>query len=455
MPAFSELVLVDEDHSALQTDGVEFVRKLEGEISTLTLEQLLSGTSSTPKIAIEISSSRSERSKRDRKRVRPNHVEYLDVYTVRARRAYSPISGELHIDVGERAIKEAIWIAEQKILQRFALRSPEIDEELYLKFNLVGTSRNYVKAMRSIEQVAPTDSTVLIRGESGTGKEITARAIHHFSKRKEGPFVPINCGAFSDDLLLSELFGYKKGAFTGALEDRIGLLEHADGGTLFLDEIDSLSPRAQTSLLRFLQENEIRPLGSRTPKHIDARVLAASNKNLKTLVKSERFREDLLYRIDVLGVTLPALRQRGEDIVLICQHVLSRIAAELNQKSKYLSLDVMEQIQDNKWPGNFREIESALLRAFIMTDQTLISDVSTLFSEPEIDEVPRKLPLGSFSREKNSLIRQFESDYLRKVLAETNGNVTKAAEIAKKERRAFSRLMAKHEIQRSAYVKAS
>ena len=254
----------------------------------------------------------------------------------------------------------------------------------------------------------------------------------------------INCGGFSDDLLLSELFGYKKGAFTGAIEDRAGLLEHANKGTLFLDEVDALSPRAQTALLRFLQDNEIRPIGSSTTKNTDVRIVAASNKNLKALVKADLFREDLLYRLDVLAVNLPALRQRGQDISLISQHILSRIAQELDQPAKYLSVQLIDAIGKQRWPGNFREIESALLRAFLMSPGTLIEDEASLSSEPEIDDLPRKPPLGSFSLEKNSLIRNFEHEYLRKVLAQTGGNVSRAAAIAKKERRAFTRLMAKH-----------
>ena len=456
MPAFSTLALIKNEDPAEWSELIKFSQKFGLSVEKfLSLDDLIENSAKTPTIILTLFSNKSRGRKTRENRVRQNHVEFLDVFKLATKSGYSLLDGELHVDSDLNGVLEALSIAEQKILQRVALRSPDIDDEIYLRFNLVGNSPNYVKAMRALKRVAKTESTVVIKGESGTGKEVAARAIHHFSTRQTGPFVPINCGAFSDDLLLSELFGYKKGAFTGAVEDRVGLLEFANKGTLFLDEVDSLSPRAQTALLRFLQDNEIRPIGSRTTKNTDVRIVAASNKNLKTLVTSGLFREDLLYRLDVLAVNLPALRQRGHDIALISQHILSRISQELGQPAKYLSLQLTEAIQTQRWPGNFREIESALLRAFLMSSGTLIEDVASLSSEPEIDDLPRKPPLGSFSREKNSLIRNFENEYLRKVLAETGGNVSKAAAIAKKERRAFTRLMAKHGIKRDSYIKAS
>lgn len=455
MPAFSDLVLIQNDDTAESSELLKFAEKAGfAGAKFVSLNTLIKNGEARPTIALSLFPSKSRGRKSRENRVRQNHVEFVDVFKMAKKSGYTPLKGELHFGADAREIFEALSIAEQKILQRVALRSPDIDEELYLRFNLVGNSANYAKAMRTLKRVAKTESTVLIKGESGTGKEVAARAIHHLSKRTTGPFVPINCGAFSDDLLLSELFGYKKGAFTGATEDSVGLLEHANKGTLFLDEVDALSPRAQTALLRFLQDNEIRPIGSRATKNTDVRVVAASNKSLKTLVKANLFREDLLYRLDVLAVNLPALRQRGQDINLISQHILSQIAQELEQPPKYLSAQLIEAIGKQRWPGNFREIESALLRAFLMSSGTLIDDEASLSSEPEIDDLPRKPPLGSFSLEKNSLIRNFEHEYLRKVLAQTGGNVSRAAAIAKKERRAFTRLMAKHGIKRDSYIEA-
>lgn len=414
-------------------------------------ETLITRTEKIPTVVLSIFPSDIRRGQDRRSRVRQNHVEFVDIFTDSDPGKLDHTHGQISAAVDHTVLTEALSIAEQRILQRISLPSKDVDEDLYRHFNLVGRSPNFVKAMRAIKRVAKAESRVLIRGESGTGKEIAARAIHHFSARSTNTFVPINCGAFNDDMLLSELFGYKKGAFTGALEDRQGLLEHANGGTVFLDEVDALSQRAQVSLLRFLQENEIRALGGRSTKKLNVRVIAASNKNLKTMVGEGTFREDLLYRLDVLSVNLPALRQRGDDLKLICQHILSQIAMELSQESKYLGQSVTDTILSNKWLGNFRELESSLLRAFLSSDSHVISDPSSLSSESQFDEMPRKLPLGSFSHAKNSIIRQFESEYIRQVLAETGGNVTKAAEIAQKERRAFTRLMAKYRISRESF----
>jgi|TARA_B110000971_G_scaffold220922_2_gene266080 DNA-binding NtrC family response regulator len=452
MQETTKIVLIEQDSISLREALTVFARGCPISVNTwCSTADIVTSKDTAPMVVISIFPTEKHKTYVAKSRIRQNHIEFVDVFIENAKKGFDHTAGQLHAQAGAHLIEEALSIAEQKILQRVTLLTPEVDEDLYYRFNLVGRSANFIKAMRAIKRVAKTDSRVIIRGESGTGKEVTARAIHHFSKRSDCAFVPVNCGAFNDDMLLSELFGYKKGAFTGAFEDRLGLLEHAHDGTLFLDEVDALSQRAQVSLLRFLQEGEVRPVGGRSTKTINVRVIAASNKNLKTLVKSGTFREDLLYRLDVLSVQLPALRQREGDLALICQHILSRVAQELNQEAKLLSLDVLNAIQDNQWRGNFREIESALLRAVLSSDGRLIDDPSTLFSDADFEDLPRKLPLSSFRHEKDSLIRQFESEYIRKALTQTGGNVTKAAEIAKKERRAFTRLMAKHGIMRESF----
>ena len=384
-------------------------------------------------------------------RVRPNNFEYLDLFVSTMGKKFTIT--QLSLNDGPERLIERLSIAEQKVLQRYRPRTKGVHEDFYLRFNLIGNSSSFKKSLRSISRVAKTDSRVIIRGETGTGKEIAARSIHHFSQRSNKPFVPINCGAFSDDLLLSELFGHTKGAFTGAEADRKGLIEHADSGTLFLDEVDELSSRAQVALLRFLQEGEIRPLGSRVVKKVNIRVLSASNKSLKKLVKERLFREDLLYRLDVLSVTLLPLRSREDDIFLVAQRILGQIQQELEQDAKYLSLSVIETIKAYEWPGNFREIESALLRAFLMCEKEIITDPESLFSEEVFEQLPRRVELGSFSNEKNTLIRAFEKSYIQRVLSETGGNVSKAANIANKERRAFTRLMTKYDIRRETFLK--
>ncbi len=418
----------------------------------LSLEQLLASSVQVPTIVLSLFSSKTSGSYTGMSRIRPNQLEFIDIFVKRSTRGSSYAKGELHVNAPDIVVHEAIAIAQQKILQRARLSSPDVHEDFFLRFNLVGRSAAFIKSTKSIVRVAQTDSRVLIRGETGTGKEAAARAIHHFSQRQSGPFVPVNCGAFTDDMLLSELFGYKKGAFTGAYEDTTGLLEYADGGTLFLDEVDSLSNRAQVALLRFLQENEIRPIGGRQTKIVNVRIVAATNKDLKALVKTNLFREDLLFRLDILNINLPALRNRGEDLMVISQHILNRIRHELDREPKYLGLSLIKEINSHKWKGNFRELESALLRAYLNTDGDLISDVSAIYSEPELDDLPSKKQVGSFIYEKQSIVAKFENEYIRTVLAQTKGNITRAAQLANKERRAFTRLMSKHGIDRSDYA---
>ena len=418
----------------------------------VTIEQVESSDSNIPTIIVCIYESPEKNEYKERLRVRPNNVEYLDIFFSTHEGTSNP--APLSVNDNQERLETAFSIAEQKILQRHRPRTKGIHDDFYLRFNLVGQSISFKRSMRAIVRVAKTDSRVIIRGETGTGKEIAARAIHHFSGRSSKPFIPINCGAFSDDLLLSELFGHTKGAFTGADSDRQGLLEHASSGTLFLDEVDELTPRAQVALLRFLQEGEIRPVGGRKVRKVDVRVLSASNKDLKPLVRSGKFREDLLYRLDVLPVTLPPLRMRDDDILLVSQKILGQIQQELNQPPKFLSPAVIDEIRSNEWLGNFREIESALLRAFIMSNTEIISDSSLLYSEEVFEKLTTRVTLGSFRSEKDSLIRAFEKDYLERVLKEASGNISHAAKIAHKERRAFARLMAKHGIDRASFVTA-
>ena len=451
MISLCRIVLIENENHLERNALAQFADRYSLQGSWSSLEDLLAGDFQEPTIALALYPSKTSKSFTRLSRVRPNQLEFIDIFVTRSTKGYAHTAGELHASAPDLVVQEALAIAQQKILQRTRLSSSEVHEDFYLQFNLVGRSQAFVKSTRSIIRVAQTDSRVLIRGETGTGKEAAARAIHHFSQRSSGPFVPINCGAFTDDMLLSELFGYKKGAFTGAYEDTTGLLEYANGGTLFLDEVDSLSNRAQVALLRFLQENEIRPIGGKQAKTVNVRIVAATNKDLKALVKAAQFREDLLFRLDILNINLPALRNRSADLLLISQHILSRIQHELERDAKYLGLAVIKEIYANKWQGNFRELESALLRAYLNTDSNLISDVAAIYSEPEFDEIPRKRQVGSFLNEKQSIVAKFEDDYIRTVLTQTKGNVTQAAQLAKKERRAFTRLMSKHGIDRSDY----
>jgi two-component system response regulator HydG len=236
---------------------------------------------------------------------------------------------------------------------------------------LIASSAEMVQVLDLVERVAPTDATVLIRGESGTGKEIIAKALHHASKRAEGRFVAINCGALPETLLESELFGHVKGAFTGAGASKKGLFEEAHGGTLFLDEIGEMTPGLQVKLLRALQSGEVRPVGSTQAITVDARVVAATNRDLEPMIRQGSFREDLFYRLNVIPIVLPPLRERREDIPLLAEHFLARFA-ERQGRVLRLSAGATERLLRYAWPGNVRELENAMERlAILARDETI------------------------------------------------------------------------------------
>lgn len=245
-------------------------------------------------------------------------------------------------------------------------------EREYSYDNLIGKSPQILRIFETIAKIAPYKTTVLITGESGTGKELVARAIHFNSDRKNGPFVAVNCAAIPENLLETELFGYVKGAFTGANQNKKGLFEEADKGTLFLDEIGELPPALQVKLLRVLQENEVRRVGATKPTKVDVRVIAASVKNLEEEVKSGRFRDDLFYRLNVLHIHLPPLRERKDDIPLLVEHFLNKFNQKLNKNIKGVDPEAMRALIENPWKGNVRELENSLERAMVLCDGEMI-----------------------------------------------------------------------------------
>jgi DNA-binding NtrC family response regulator len=332
--------------------------------------------------------------------------------------------------------------AQQKILEDFA------------GMNLVGQSPVFMQLLAFIKRIARCDAAVLIEGETGTGKENAARAIHYLSDRRDGGFVPVNCGAIPDNLLESELFGHEKGAFTDAKTDRPGLVELASAGTLFLDEVDSLSPKAQSALLRFLQTHEYRPLGSRRLKHTDVRVIVATNVNLKKKVETGEFRGDLLFRMNVLSVYIPPLRDRTEDIEAIAVSLLSKYSEQYNSRLKTLHPKSLEWLKAQEWSGNVRELENVLLREFLLSEGPLIKCGSATYPvgmPARVAVEGRSVP--AFQKAKEAAIEAFEIEYVNKVLEITSGNVTEAARIAGKERRAFGKLIKKHSVDKSEYRK--
>ncbi len=324
---------------------------------------------------------------------------------------------------------------------------------------MVGQSERFLQMLDELKQIAQYEEvSVLIKGETGTGKELAARGIHYESPRRDGPFVPVNCGALNDELFLSELFGHEKGAFTDAKQTHKGLLEQANGGTIFLDEIDSLSPRAQVALLRFLQEQEFRPLGSQKLKKSDVRVISASNQNLESLINQGSFREDLFYRLDILDLELPPLRERLGDIELLCQHFLDCFSRQYDQSEKKLHPTTLNWMLDYSWPGNIRELENYLLRMFILTPSEYIYVPVTkgrpFQGHADLPEPSEALSCdGEFNVEKAKAVEQFERQYIHRVLKLTKGNVSLAAKRAGKERRAFGRLVKKYGINRQLYLK--
>jgi Response regulator containing CheY-like receiver, AAA-type ATPase, and DNA-binding domains len=289
----------------------------------------------------------------------------------------------------------------------------------------VGTSKSWIEVLRLVETVAPTDSTVLLQGESGTGKEIIARYVHELSTRTDGPFLSINCGALPESLLESELFGHVKGSFTGAIRDKIGLFGAATKGTFFLDEIGETTAATQVKLLRALQHREVIPVGSTDAVPVDTRVIAATNRDLDEEIRVGNFRSDLYYRLNVIAVHLPPLRQRRDDIPLLAEHFLHRIAEVRGENPKHLTDAALAALAEYAWPGNVRELENAIERAIILTAGDAI-DVNAL---PERVVEPRTEPLVSTRTPPNPTLEAVERAYIMWVLQSESGNKSRAAEV--------------------------
>jgi DNA-binding NtrC family response regulator len=320
-------------------------------------------------------------------------------------------------------------------------RGGESDE--FVRTNLVGESRTWRAVVRLVRQVAPHDVTTLIEGETGTGKDLVARAIHYLGRRREFPFIPINCGALPDTLLESELFGHERGAFTDARERRTGLVAEAHGGTLFLDEIEAMSPRAQVVLLRFLQDQSYLPLGARTVAKADVRIIAASNADLDEEVARGRFRSDLWFRLRVLHLDLPPLRRRSGDIGLLAQLFLDRCARQHRRGPYRLSAHALAVLEAHDWPGNVRELESVITREFLLHeldgDELDVHMQRRRDAEEAGDDAPQE-----FKRAKAIAMAQFERNYVRQLLMRAKGNLSLAARMSRKDRSALNKLVKKH-----------
>ncbi len=318
---------------------------------------------------------------------------------------------------------EELFAAVERAFRKLHARRaawPARDTEASAFSGILGGSEAMRKVFDAVRKAAASKATVLITGESGTGKELVARAIHYNSPRASAPFVPVNCGGIPEGLLESELFGHVRGAFTGATETRAGFFQTADGGTIFLDEISETSLAMQVKLLRVLQEREVYMVGDTRPRKVDVRILAATNKELRSLVEKETFREDLFFRLSVITIAVPRLAERENDVLMLASHFADKFSRECGKSGVRFSDDALNALMSYDWPGNVRELENVVQRAIVMTDGETIRafDLPSLmrFSAPRATQLHRSLA-------------EVEQEHIISVLASVNGNKTRAAEI--------------------------
>lgn len=315
---------------------------------------------------------------------------------------------------------------------------------------LVGESPPFLSLLRSVDQIARhAVPTVLICGETGTGKELIARAIHYLGPRRAFPFVPVNCGAIPDQLMENELFGHRAGAYTGATNESRGLLRLAHGGTLFLDEVDSLPAKTQVTLLRFLQDGHFRPLGASKEEQVDVRILAASNRRLEEEMRAGRFREDLYFRLNLIALEVPPLRERTGDVRILSQHFLQKCVECYRLPAKRLHDATLCSFGEYRWPGNVRELENLIHRAFLLCDGDELKIEPPARTAAPIG--PPAVTAGemdalTYRAARSRALQEFDRIYLTRLIQRTSGNVTKAAQLAGKERRALGKLLKRYGI---------
>ncbi len=320
---------------------------------------------------------------------------------------------------------------------------------------MVGKSIAFLEMTALIDKIADCDAPVLLEGETGTGKELVARAIHYQGKRRDQPFVPVNCGAIPDLLIENELFGHRKGAFTDARADQPGLIAHARSGTLFLDEVDALSPKGQVTLLRFLQDQHYRPLGDRREQATDVRIIAASNADLGALATAGQFRRDLLYRLKMLFLELPPLRERPGDPVLLAEHFARIGSQRFGKPSITFDPNTLAWIETYAWPGNIRELENWVYRQVLLADDPVIR-LSPVDPPPADrrrggDRRRQEIDALDYAAAKAQALEDFERQFLTSVLARAQGNVTAAAQLAGTERRHLGKLLKKRGLDKTHY----
>lgn len=311
---------------------------------------------------------------------------------------------------------------------------------------IIGQASPFAAIKKQILRLADCDVTILITGETGTGKEMCARAIHRLSHRSNGPFIPVNCSAIPTELFENELFGHEPGAYTDARQRRHGLIAEAEGGTFFLDEVDSLHPLAQVKLLRFLQDRRYKPLGATSYKQADVRLLAATNQDLRARVKEGRFREDLYFRINIVSLALPPLRERREDVASLAFHFLEAATREYGRLGLRFTRDALQKLAHYDWPGNVRELDNVIRQAVALAEGLIINARDVKFSSESAHSYSIEEP---FNEAKARVIEVFERGYLQQALSASGGNISRAAQYAQKDRRTFFGLLKKHGLSRN------
>jgi DNA-binding NtrC family response regulator len=355
---------------------------------------------------------------------------------------------------------EALLIRLEKALERSSLlkensRLRRVCEETHVFQEMVGKSKPMLHVYETIRMVAKTDLTVLITGESGTGKELAARAIHSLSPRKNQSFVPVNCPTLPEQILESELFGYKKGAFTDATRNKIGLFQEAHGGSIFLDEIGDIGPAVQAKLLRVLQEKEIKPLGDTRTISVDVRIIASTNQDLRDKIQKGLFREDLFYRLNVLPLKLPPLDERRSDIPLIAGHFLQKHCVKLGKPLKTLSPELMTHLTNRRWEGNIREMENIILQGILFSreEEIQLRDVGIEEGVKKASAQFEKQFSALYRDAKEETLKSFNTEYIGRLLTQNDGNVTQAAQQCGLERQALQQIMRRYGIESKPYRK--
>jgi DNA-binding NtrC family response regulator len=348
---------------------------------------------------------------------------------------------------------DALAVRLEKALERSRLLNENIRlqkecREQNVFQNIVGKSAVMQRVYETIQMVAKTDLTVLITGESGTGKDLTARAIHALGSRSKGPFVAVNCPTVPELILESELFGYKKGAFTHATRDKKGLFQEAHRGTIFLDEIGDVSPTIQAKLLRVLQEKEFKPLGDTHSVAVDVRIVASTNQALREKIKNGEFREDFFYRLNVLPIHLPALREHREDIPLIASHLLEKHCRKLNKPAKTLSPELLEIFVNRAWKGNVREMENLIMQGILFSsgDEIRSRDLGLTDGSSPACVVDSTVQDLLYKQAKEETLQRFNTTYINSLLTRSQGNVTRAARLCGMERQALQQVMRRYGI---------